>query len=209
MYRLIPATILLTFIIINGSAQAPGRPIWGDSVYCEGRGTGYHCAPVCIGNLILKKGDTLRNCYMRIWPRYTWVQVPSGFNKNIIFNLDIKLIQTDRPIFGRTNSEFIHLDTINHYDFWRLIKKQGVAAIYDRVEKETFTRLFSWKMVLMVGNRRPIWIYRIGPFSNDQYRHTRKLLSFINKHYHQHFDSGHFKSEWEMIDYILDQENHP
>jgi hypothetical protein len=183
-------------------------PEWRDSVHCEQYRRGYICVPSCNGNVILNNGDTIKNCFIRIWGDACDILANQKLEPKTIYGNNIKSIYAYVPLFGNDCTEIRHLPfTFDVDSFWRIVRKKDSIMICDLVGESTFTSFFGVKMVLIEGMGKPIKIYGVYFFSKptpDSY--NKKILKLINKRYSQSFTIEKFKDPIDMLDYILDQE---
>ncbi|MBA4196507.1 MAG: hypothetical protein C0459_03030 [Chitinophaga sp.] len=214
--------LIFLLIVVQAKSQQSSLPPteWQDSFFCKNYRGVYTCVPSCYGNIVKNNGDTIQNSYMRVWGNNTLVYNSKYPNYPInISNSDIKFIYTtQKEIFGNNRTELVHLPYFKtNWLFWRVIRSKDNITIYDLVCKNTFTSLFSYKMILKVKNKYIIKLcgYPKGVLGtiayflrkdDNQYSHDM-LLKLIHLRYHLNLSKSDFKNNIDIIDLILSKEN--
>jgi hypothetical protein len=137
---------------------------------------------------------------------------------------DIAKVEVQIYSLGR---EPVELFTMNYRHmrgvFWRLIESKGKFTVFDRSEglfsepssivevNNSSKNGFNEFMYIVSTDNHVEKIYgRFSIFSGlflVENKAREKLLKYINRKYKKQFKETDFKTEMEMVDYILTQEN--
>jgi hypothetical protein len=204
---LVICAFLSTGHVLGQSAPWPPADWQDTSVQYKTNGRGVHFSYRNFkGRMVLNTGDTLSG-YLRLYGSHCFLlqqgqTVPADKSP-----ADIKLILAD---YGPLTVTLVNLHrySLGRY-FWRVLAKKGNVTIYDAMNRNEWNyandlNRLGTSMVLYTGSRR-IKLY--GELSEFSYHPEKRLLEFINKHYQQSFQQQDFKTNRDMISYILDQEN--
>jgi len=174
---------------------------WTDSVYYKRTRAGWISTRNFYGNILLKNGDSLSSCYIRPWFYDCDVLADNKFQSIKILDTEIKYMRVPAPLFDKG---YMEMSSVYGSTLLRLIRQKGEARIYD-YSYDTNPSVFGSPMLLVVDKNKPLKIYgnSLWPRKNTK----NLILKFVNTRYHQSFKQNDFKTEMDMLDYILDREN--
>lgn len=103
-----------------------------------------------------------------------------------------------------TDGKFVVYKNLNYEDiFWRLRKQKNSVAIYDNSIFQYFVLKYAPPKMILVSKGQITDMYStVGGFLHDN-KIRSLLLRFINKHYNKTFKKSDFKTDDDLIDYIL------
>jgi len=153
------------------------------------------------GYMVMKSGDTTRG-YMERRDKVCRILPVGKFEYKEIPYDQIRFIWADIASFGKD-----HIELTNQY--WekplRLMAEKGSVLLYDNADLTAADRLGA--PLILVTDGKPVKIYDYGQFYKHQ-RHIRKLVvNFVNKRYGVALPKDYFKTNQEVVDYLVDKEN--
>ena len=200
------SSFLLFCLILNtsnGVAQDINWPPkeWKDSVYVRYFKGSKFIDRNFYGKIVLTNGDTLRGI-IRVTGLGCMFLESGKFESMLITVNDINYILGYNVVSLGQN--FYMLKKLpKRRDLYRLVAQKGNVAIYDLQPDDFKLNNLGAPMLLVTPKRSIRKIYGGFWFANKH----KLILKFINKRFHQSFKESDFKTEMDMIDYILDEEN--
>lgn len=220
--KMMSLSIFIGLFLTSQGQELPWATHCNDTTVYAG---GFHSGPGqnLRGTVVLRNGDSLSGCMQLIFNRCALEQ-PGHREYKIIHIRDIRKVQVDIYSLYRKPVE---LYTINQKHmrgvFWRLIESKGKFTVFDRSEglfsepssivevNNSSKNGFNEFMYLVSTDNHIEKIYgRFSIFSGlflVENKAKQKLLKYINRKYKKQFKETDFKTEMEMVDYILTQEN--
>jgi hypothetical protein len=168
------------------------------------------------GYIITRSNDTLNGYFkLRQYSDYQVAMLPLSFlpmdktRKKDIFPVSIDTVndvRVNEPV-GEA-ADLVPLGST----LWQVSgSKNGISVLFKKwIKSMPYDSSDFWEYDEMVIVRGQHIVTRIPLYDNKLEIHHRNgpaVLRFINEHYHQEFSGRTFRSQREMIYYILDQEN--
>jgi hypothetical protein len=180
-------------------------------------------APVVRGIIVLKKNSTRYRTYdslngfiklLPYWPSFgSYMPIlPYGdkWELKSVINVEIQDIAYIRieKIYkysfdsSARYTDFVNIDSLH---LWRLIGRKNEVSLYDNMLGD-MNSLFLKRMVLVSGNQ-PITVFTWASYNKHFGNIRQLLLNFIKRRYKIKLPETDFKSNMDLINVILDQEN--
>jgi hypothetical protein len=158
-------------------------------------------SPPLKGFIVLTSGDTLKG-YLKVFAFHDFYPIlDTGTNQvQDIYFPDIASMRIYNSAPQGPYIDYVNLGD-KHF-LWRLDGRQKDVAIYDDMLHMGMHHL------IMVTPKARITIYKGRQWFEYYDKIVPLLVRFINDRYNTGVSVGDFKSREDIIDYILDQENH-
>ena len=156
-------------------------------------------SPPLKGFIVLTSGDTLKG-YLKVFAFHDFYPIlDTGTNQvQDIYFPDIASMR----IYGGPQGYIDYVNLGDKHFLWRLDGRQKDVAIYDDMLHMGMHHL------IMVTPKARITIYKGRQWFEYYDKIVPLLIGFINDRYKTGVSVGNFKTTKDIIDYILDQENH-